>query len=257
MQSTKTIKLISAVIAVIGLFVIVGATVYSGTTAAPPPPITRQIMRRKDRSNLPASANEIAELRAKAQDKEKRTLKTREFKDMPLKYHIIRNLESETWYKDLQIEVKNIGTKPIYHILAYLEFPDHKPGGRDTGFALTFGELKYVDTAVLADQQDQHLDPGQTYVFTIPAKTARGLGRQHERAPEEFKKLDFHIDIISFGDGTGFEIGRPLDVRKTKQADGSRSKKRIDPIPGGKSGAQVKRGGIAPASFAVKGTTAY
>lgn len=219
MPSAKTIKLILAVIAVIGLFVMVGATVNSGTTAAPPAPITRQIMRRKERSKLPASANEIAELRAKAQDKEKRVLRTREFKDMPLKYHVIRNVESETWYEDLQIEVKNIGTKPIYGILAFLLFPDHKPGGREIGFDLSFGNIKYWDIGVQADQQDPHLDPGQTYVFTIPPKNARTLGRKYERAPEEFKKLDFHFTVISFGDGTGFQAGSPIDSRKTKQPD--------------------------------------
>lgn len=213
MLSTKTIKFFLAAIAVVGLIVVVGATLNQGTSAAPPAPITRQIIRRKDKSKLPATANEIAELRRKAQDKEKRTLKTQEFKDMPLKFHAIRNVESETWYKDLQIEVKNIGTKPIYFILAYLEFPDHKPGGRDIGFDLTFGDLKYVDIAVLADPQAPHIDPGQTYVLTIPPKYAKSLGRKHGKAPEEFKKLNFHIDIISFGDGTGFEVERFTDSR--------------------------------------------
>jgi hypothetical protein len=225
MPPAKTIKLILALIIFGGLIVIVGATVNRGTTAAPPAPITRQILRRKDKSKLPASAAEIAELRKKGQEKDKRELKTREFKDMPLKFHAIRNVDSETWYKDLQIEVKNVGTKPIYFILAYLEFPNHKPGGRDTGVSLTFGDLKNWDIGDQADPQDQHLEPGQTYVFTIPEKTRPWLGKQHERVPQEFKKLDFHIDIISFGDGTGFEIGRPIDLRKTKQPDEAGSKK--------------------------------
>lgn len=216
MPSAKTIKLMLAAAALFGVAILVGAAEDSGTTAAPQAPIVRQILRRKDVRTLPASANEIAELRRKAQDQEKRTLKTREFQDMPLKYHAICNVESDTWYKDLQIEVKNIGTKPIYFILAYLEFPDHKPGGRNTGVSLTFGDLKNWDIGDLADPQDQHLEPGQTYVFTIPEKTRAWLGRQHERVPQEFKKLDFHIDIISFGDRTGFETGHPLDLRKTK-----------------------------------------
>ena len=221
MPSAKTIKLLIAAILVTGLIAIMGATVNRGTIAAPPEPITRQIMRRKDRTKLPASAAEIAELRRKGQDQEKRNLRIQDFKEMPLKIHAIRNVDSETWYKDLQIEVKNTGTKPIYFMLAYLEFPDHKPGGRDTGFALSYGELKYVDISVLADSQDLHLDPGQTYVFTIPEKAQKGLGRQHERSPGEFKKLDFHISIVSFGDRTGFEAGGdPVDLRKTKQPNG-------------------------------------
>lgn len=44
------------------------------------------------------------ESRGKAQTKEKRNLKIPEFKDMPLKVYAIRNVDSETWTKDLQIE---------------------------------------------------------------------------------------------------------------------------------------------------------
>lgn len=205
MPSAQTIKLILGVVVVTGLVIVVGATVKSGRTASPPGPVTRQILRPKDRKNKPASAAEIAKLRSKAQDQEKRVLQTRDFKDMPLKYHIIRNVESETWYKDLQIEVKNIGTKPIYGILALLEFPDHKPLGRDIGFHISFGDIKYWDTSLMADPQDPHLDPGQTYVFTIPPKNARTLGKKYERAPQEFKKLNFRFTVITFGDGTGFE----------------------------------------------------
>lgn len=126
---------------------------------------------------------------------------------MPLKILAIRNVESETWYKDLQIEVKNIGTKPIYGILAYLEFPDHKPFNRDIGLVLFYGDPEYWDIAVLADLQDLHLDPGQTYAFTIPAKDARTLGRKHERAPQEFKRLDFHFGVIASATAPDFRPG--------------------------------------------------
>jgi hypothetical protein len=216
MPSARTIKVLLAVAALTGLVIVVGAAVKSGTTAAPQTPIIRQILRKKDLRKLAASASEIAELRRKVQEKEKRDLKTREFKDMPVKIHAIRNVDSETWYKDLQIEIKNIGAKPIYFILAYLEFPDHQPGGRDTGITLTFGDKKNWDIQVPADPQDQHLDPGQTYVLMIPEKARKGLGGEHERVPQQFKKLDFHMDIINFGDRTGFETGRPLDLRNTK-----------------------------------------
>ena len=77
---------------------------------------------------------------------EKRTFKTRDFKDMPLAIPEVRNLQSETWYKDLEIEVKNISAKPIYSILAYLQFPDDKVQGNGvSGIVLVFGENKYIE----------------------------------------------------------------------------------------------------------------
>jgi hypothetical protein len=217
MPSAKTVKLILAAFVLMSLMVMIAVTINTGSTAAKSP-IKERILRTRDKTKLPLTPNEMAALKrkAKGQEEDKRTLKTQEFKEMPLKYHAIRNLDSDSWYKDLQIEVKNVGTKPIYFILAYLEFPDHKSRGRDTGLDLTFGELKYVDIAVIADPKDVHLDPGETYVFTIPEENRKWLAKNHENVPQEFKKLDFHIDIISFGDRTGFEIGRQLDLRNIK-----------------------------------------
>ena len=48
---------------------------------------------------------------------------------MPLVVTEVRNLQSETWHKDLEIEVKNISDKPIYSILAFLAFDDIKVVG--------------------------------------------------------------------------------------------------------------------------------
>ena len=175
MPSVKTIKLIFAAIVLMGLSVTIGVTINIGSTA-PKSPTKQRILRAKDKTKLPLSVNEIAELKrkAKAQDQDRRILKTREFKGMPVKFHEIRKVDSDTWYRDLQIEIKNIGNKPIYFMLAYLEFPDHKTAqGRDTGISLSFGELKYVDIAVIADAADTHLDPGQNYIFTIPEKMAK------------------------------------------------------------------------------------
>jgi len=227
---------------VLGLLVILFVTLpVSGTSALAAPPITKVLKRRHDLRKDPPNRAEIAELRRLVQqDQNKKSLKTGEFKDMPVKYHEIRNLNTDTWYKDLQIEVKNIGSKPIYFMLAYLEFPDHKPGGRDTGLSLTFGDLKNWDIGTIADPHDLHIDPGQTYVFTIPEENRKWLQKQNEKVPQELKKLDFHIDIISFGDRTGFEIGRPLDLRQTKQPEARGNKKHhatnlsvsaVDPVP--------------------------
>ncbi len=221
MVSANSIKLLLAAIVFAALVIIVGAKVNAGTAAAPPEPITRQILRRKDRSKLPASASEIAELRRKTQDKEKRQLKIREFKDMPLKVQAIRNLDSESWHKDLQIEVKNIGTKPIYSILAYLEFLDEKvPDNGVSAIILRFGERKYLDITVAGDPRDAHLNPGDTYVFMIEEKYKKGLAIRHERSPELFKHMEFRFNLISFGDRTGFEVGDPTDYRNVKKPSG-------------------------------------
>jgi hypothetical protein len=51
---------------------------------------------------------------------QERKLKLKTFKDMPVAIHEVRKLQSETWHKDLEIEVKNISDKPIYFMGVYL-----------------------------------------------------------------------------------------------------------------------------------------
>ena len=227
MPRAQIARFVFAVGVVLAIVITLGVTVKP--TASPPPgPITRQIMRRKDRSKQPASTGEVAELRRKAHGQEKKNLRIREFKDMPLKVQAIRNLDSETWHKDLQIEVKNVGAKPIYSILAYLEFLDEKPPGEGiSAIILRYGERKYLDITVDGDPQDAHLNPGDTYVFTIEEKYTKGLAIRHERSPGVFKHMEFRFNLISFGDRTGFEVGDPTDYRNVKKPSGDGKKHHV------------------------------
>jgi hypothetical protein len=146
---------------------------------------------------------------------QEKTFKTRDFKDMPVAIVKVRNLQSDTWYEDLGIEVKNVSSKPIYSILAFLIFPDDKrhPVGQ-SGITLSYGERKYILLSTIADSRDPHLDPGETVVLTIAEQYRRGLKSQHERSPETFKTLELRLGyLISFGDGTGFMVERFTDSR--------------------------------------------
>jgi hypothetical protein len=129
------------------------------------------------------------------------------------KKRTIRNYDS--WYKDLGIEVKNVSSKPIYFIMAYLIFPDDKRHVKgESGITLEYGARKNIIVNRVADPQDPHLDPGETLVLTIAEQYQRGLKFQHEGSPETFKKLELHVGgVISFGDRTGFEAERFIDYR--------------------------------------------
>ncbi len=74
---------------------------------------------------------------------QERNLKLKTFKGMPVVVHKVRNLKSDTWHKDLEIEVKNVSNKPIYFMLAYLIFPDQPvPGDGQAGIRLMYGDSK-------------------------------------------------------------------------------------------------------------------
>jgi hypothetical protein len=211
MLSTTTIKLILAIALVATVVTALTKTLNSGRTAAKNL-ITRKILRRHNKTKGPPTATETSLLRPQEQQKKEtqkkqRTLKMRDFKDIPLAVSKVKNIESDTWHQDLQIEVKNTSSKPIYSILADLQFLDDKVPDGVSGIVLKFGERKYVDIRRLGDPQDPYLNPGDTYVFTIPEQARKGLKIQHERASENFKRMELHFGVISFGDGTGFEAG--------------------------------------------------
>lgn len=151
-----------------------------------------------------------------------RKLNVIEFKDMPVEVKV-KNLQSKTWHKDLEIEVKNISKRPIYFILAYLTFPDDTPPSNsdDVGFALHYGKRENIRISHLADPADEHLAPGEKYIFTFPERERIGFEARHKKYPGRDKNLRFWIALVSFGDGTGWELGEPRDKRKKPPALGA------------------------------------
>jgi hypothetical protein len=159
---------------------------------------------------------------------QERNLKLKTFKDIPVVIYKVRNLKSDTWHKDLEIEVKNVSDKPIYFMLAYLVFPDDPvPPGGESGIPLMYGDpKKNGNIAKYANPEDEHLEPGKTYVFTVPELFKKGLKAKHEKFRERTKNLVFKFAIINFGDKTGFEAGQSLDLRN-KGSAGSLHKEKI------------------------------
>jgi hypothetical protein len=215
MSSHKGIKLTLAIALLVSFVVVLGLTFNVGKTAAADP-IRARLLRKNDDTKRKPSGPELALLRRQIPEKKERTFKARDLKDNPLSVRQVKNLQSDTWHKDLEIEVKNTSTKPIYCILAYLEFPDDPVPVGVAGIAVVYGERKYFDLRRVGDPQDPHLNPGDTYVFTIPEKMKKGLKVQHEKSPNNFNRLQLHFGVISFGDGTGFEAEEFSDYRAIK-----------------------------------------
>jgi len=134
-----------------------------------------------------------------------RKLKTREFKDIPVTLVEVRNLQSETWYEDLEIELRNVSSKPIYLQTAYLEFPDDRVADTIYGIRLAWGNPKKLDSHRYADPAAEYVEPGKTFVLTIPEMYKKGLRAMHRMRPHVTTNLRLWFEKTYFGDGTGFE----------------------------------------------------
>lgn len=166
---------------------------------------------------------------AQSPDKE-RKLTQKHFENMPVAIHQVRNLnKGESWFSDLEIEVKNVSEKPIYFISVYMEFPDipapvpqpredgRIAAGASTGFPLTYGDSELIDVARLASPDDVPLQLGETYILRVPKERLEGLASMKRRigfSDEATKHIIIALDTVSFGDGSGYIAGRKVAYPK-------------------------------------------
>ena len=163
---------------------------------------------------------------------QERKIKVRTFKDMPVSLVEVRNLQSETWYKDLEIELKNVSDKPIYFFTASLELPDEYQASGVSGVGLDWGDPKKLDDHQVAEPDAPHVDPGKTFVVTIPKMYMKGLRAKQNLRPQVTMNLRLTFFKTYFGDGTGFEAegdwrdfrgnGRPTKPDKKASSNSAR-----------------------------------
>ena len=123
----------------------------------------------------------------------------------------VRNLENEDWLSSLEVEVQNNSNKPIYHLFIILIFPD-LPGQRSV-IPLVYGRRDLMKSGQFATSDDVPIRPGQKHVFSVHKSFVDGfrLHLSQINFPEsEIKTITIEIDSLSFGDGTGFDVGKPF-----------------------------------------------
>jgi hypothetical protein len=134
-----------------------------------------------------------------------------------------KNPKNKEWVKELEIEVKNTGSKPIYYLNLTLTLDDFRlEDGHAVGLSISYGrnDLMYLDTALLPE--DVPIGPGESVTLKIPPDQARGYGLiRDERQKTDAKKIKFNMQFINFGDGTGLEM--PVGVPSYNRRDSQKS----------------------------------
>ena len=145
---------------------------------------------------------------AQTQDEE-RQVENRLPEHLPIKLKVknpekVKDLKNQKWLGEIELEVKNVGTKPIYYILMTLVLPDVKVNGVTVGYRLRYGRSDFVDLFEPVRPEDVPLLPGESYVFKVEEKSVRGFefGLSKGLIPDA-KKTFVHLQMITFGDGTG------------------------------------------------------
>jgi len=123
------------------------------------------------------------------------------------KEKLFRDLNNEKWARDLEIEVQNIGTKPIYSLGFMLEVPEAKIADSNQAFVIVYGRVELANLNSRPTSEDVPINPGETKVLKIDDvgiqgwDQARGAGL----VPRQIHGARLVFQSLSFGDGTGFE----------------------------------------------------
>lgn len=148
-------------------------------------------------------------------------------KHLPLKVRVkrpekLKDSKNEGWIDDIEIEVTNTGTKPIYFLNIALSLPDvMAPNGLRFGFRYRYGRIQLADFGEPLQPGDVPLRPGESVTLRPAANTVEGWKRLRGKgAITSPKKLVFNFQEINFGDGTGFlgTSGTPIPENKERSS---------------------------------------
>jgi hypothetical protein len=145
-------------------------------------------------------------------DPGKRTLHVMDYgHELPIEITEIRNFHKSHWLRDLEIDLKNVSTKPIYEIYLMLFMPDDRDdGGNSSAVGLEYGRFDLVHPSHLPSADDKPLWPGATVVMKVDERQSTGyehhLTKQSVQVASTYR-IRMAILAINFGDNTGFING--------------------------------------------------
>jgi hypothetical protein len=177
----------------------------------------------------------IVGIASRAQDNTISNKDEREFKStipehVPIKVKVkneqsFRKMDNENWARELEIEVRNTGSKPIYYMALVVRMPEMvNDNGHSLTLAVHYGryDLLYLDTQL--QPGDVPILPGESTILKISERQV--LGFEAMRPKEKVsnpKKVELVMQMINFGDGTGLRTkqGAPVSnpIRKQSSND--------------------------------------
>ena len=161
--------------------------------------------------------------RAQATEKEEREVADKIPKHLPIKVKVkkpekLKDAKNEEWLGELEVEVTNTGTKPIYYLDIDLFLPDVvAPNGLNIGWVLSYGRGELISISEPVRPDDVPIQPGGVVVLSLPAARVEDWKRARAKGTlTNPKKIEFLFLKINFGDGTGFmgTDGSPIPDRK-------------------------------------------
>lgn len=125
-----------------------------------------------------------------------------------------KKLENKDWARDLEVEVRNTGTKPIYFLYMVARMPEMTDeNSHAAAFQFHYGRKALVSFGEEVLPEDVPILPGESVTLKVSETQLRGFesGRHFEKTDKP-KKVEFVLQLINYGDRTGFQgkVGTPM-----------------------------------------------
>ncbi|HEY0100295.1 MAG TPA: hypothetical protein VGB76_15200 [Pyrinomonadaceae bacterium] len=174
---------------------------------------------------------------------EARELEDKIPKHLPIKVKI-KNLDKENWVREVEVEVKNTGDKPIYYLRFSLRMPEVlSETGSVVAVSFSYGRPAIGDFRNRPTAEDVPIQPGETYVMKVPENEMRGWesARKHYKWSEP-KKFLIKFRKLHYGDGTGYGTSGGLPVPNPNATSSScgGSRRQTAPAQSASSGGGLK-----------------
>jgi hypothetical protein len=124
----------------------------------------------------------------------------------PTTEKLFRDLANDNWARDVKLEIKNTGDKPIYFLFFCLLVPDAKIGDSYEAMDFSYGRAA-IANGETPKADDLPIKPGSTVVLKVDENTLKGWdeARQAGLVPSPIRGVRLIFQDLVFGDGTGFE----------------------------------------------------
>jgi len=162
---------------------------------------------------------------ARSQSHGERALVIRRLKDVPIlikvkkeKESSFKTFENGAWVREFELDLTNTGDKPIYFVFIQL-VTDVKLDNRPLMFTLQYGRSELGDIITKASAEDVPIKPGETHVFKIhPGQVPAWERSVREGRQAEATRLEVALQMLSFGDGTGYFVNEPYPPARTHRS---------------------------------------
>ncbi len=116
-----------------------------------------------------------------------------------------KDSKNKKWLRELDVEVKNTGTKPIYYVALSLDLPDVYDGGPPLSIGMQYGrkDLFFPETPV--EPGDVPIMPGESITIRPSAQSTKAYEYHRDELKDwdDPKRVECGVLAIRFGDSTG------------------------------------------------------